>query len=448
MKSCTENNRCEECKKITEGLIRKFPSIYQFCNGDLNKFVLLLRKGVYPYENMDNWEKFDETTLPTKEAFYSNLNLEYISYEDYAHAQKVWEVFEIKNRGEYHDLYVQSDTLLLADVFENFRNMCLEIYELDPTYFVSAPGLAWQACLKKTGVKLELLTDIDMLLMVEKGTRGGICQAIHRYAKANNKYMKNYDKNNESSYLKYLDANNLYGWAVSQKLPVNGLKWVKKLSKFNEDFLKKYDENGNTGYFLEVDIEYPKTLFNSHKDLSFLPERKKVEKVEKLICSIEYKEKYIIHIRVLEQALSHGLKVKKVHRVIQFKQKSWLKPYIDMNTNLRTNAKNEFEKNFFKLMNNSVFGKTMENVRNHRDIKLVTSDKRRKRLVSKPNCHLHKKISDHLMAIEMKKIGVKMTKPLHLVMSILDISKTLMYEFWYDYIRQKYGDKAELCYTY
>ena len=246
--------------------------------------------------------------------------------------------------------------------------MCLEIYELDPVYFVSAPGLAWQACLKKTGVKLELLTDIDMLLMVEKGTRGGICQAIHRYAKANNKYMKNYDKNNESSYLKYLDANNLYGWAVSQKLPVNGLKWVKKLSKFNEDFLKKYDENGNTGYFLEVDIEYPKTLFNSHKDLSFLPERKKVEKVEKLICSIEYKEKYIIHIRVLEQALSHGLKVKKVHRVIQFKQKSWLKPYIDMNTNLRTNAKNEFEKNFFKLMNNSVFGKTMENIRNHRDI--------------------------------------------------------------------------------
>ena len=160
---------------------------------------------------------------------------------DYAHAQKVWEVFEIKNCGVYQDLYVQSDTLLLADVFENFGNMCLEIYELDPVYFVSAPGLAWQACLKKTGVKLELLTDIDMLLMVEKGTRGGICQAIHRYAKANNKYMKNYDKNNESSYLKYLDANNLYGSAISQKLPVNGFKRVKqkKLSKFNEDFMMK-----------------------------------------------------------------------------------------------------------------------------------------------------------------------------------------------------------------
>ena len=208
----------------------KFPSIYQFCNGNLNKFVLLLTKGVYPYECMDSWVKFDETSLPSKEDFYSELNLERISDKDYAHAQKVWNVSEINIRGEYHDLYVQSDTLLLADVYENFRNMCLEKYQLDPVYFVSAPGLAWQACLKKTGVKLELITDYDMILMIEKGIRGGICQATHRYAKANNKYMKNCDKNIESSYIEYLDANNLYGWAMSQKLPVEGFKWV-KLSK-------------------------------------------------------------------------------------------------------------------------------------------------------------------------------------------------------------------------
>ena len=167
---------------------------------------MLLRKGVYPYEYMDSWERFDETSLPDKEAFYSELNLEDITDKDYEHAQKVWKVFGIKNLGEYHDLYVQSDTLLLADVFENFRNKCLEIYELDPIYFVSAPGLAWQACLKKTGVKLELITDYDMILMIEKGIRGGICQATHRYAKENNKYMKNYDKNIESLYLIYLDA--------------------------------------------------------------------------------------------------------------------------------------------------------------------------------------------------------------------------------------------------
>ena len=168
---------------------------------------------------MDSWEKFDETTLPPKEAFYSNLNLEDISDEDYAHAQKVWDIFETKHLSEYHDLYVESDTLVLADVNENFRNMCLDIYELDPVYFVSAPGLSWQACFKKAGVKLELLTDYDMILIIGKGIRGGICHATHRYAKANNKYMKNYYKNIQSSYIEYLDASNLYGWEMSENFP-------------------------------------------------------------------------------------------------------------------------------------------------------------------------------------------------------------------------------------
>ena len=279
--------------------------------------------------------------------------------------------------------------------------------------------------------------------MTEKCSRGRIYQATYRYAKANNKYMKNYNKNIESSYIQYLGANNLYGWAMSQKSPVNDFKWIKKeeLSNFNEDFIKNYDGNGNIRYFLEVDIDYPKELFNLHRDLPFLPESKKVNKVEKLICSIENKEKYVIHIRYLKQALNHGLKLKKVHRKIQFKHKAWLKVYIDTNTELRKNTKNEFEKDFFKLMNNSVFGKTMENVRNHRDIKLVTSEKRRKRLVSEPNYHSCKKLSDHLMAIEMKKTIVKMNKPLYLGASILDISKTLMYKFWYDYFKPKYGDR-------
>ena len=162
---------------------------------------------------MNSWEKFDKTSLPDRNAFYSKLNEEDITDKDYAHAQKIWEVFEIKKRGEYHDLYVQCDTLLLADVFENFRDNCIKIYELDPAHFLSALKLAWQACLKKTGVNLELLTDIDMLLMVEEGIRGGMCQSVYRYAKANNKCMKNYNKNTESSHLEYLDANNLYGWA-------------------------------------------------------------------------------------------------------------------------------------------------------------------------------------------------------------------------------------------
>ena len=181
-----------------------------------------------------------------------------------------------------------------------------------------------------------------------------------------------------------------------------------------------------------MDVEYPKSLLNLHKDLPFLPERMKIEKCNKLVCKIQDKGKHVVHIRALKQALNHGLILKKVHRVIQFNQKAWLKPYIDMNTKLRKEAKNEFEKDFFKLMNNAVFGKTMENVRKHRDIKLVTTDKRRNQLASEPNYHTIKCFSENLMAIEMKTTKVKMNKPIYLGMSILDISKTLMYEFWYD----------------
>ena len=301
------------------------------------------------------------------------------------------DVFEIKDMGENHDLYVLSDTLLLADVFESFRDKCIEIYILDPVHFLSASGLAWQACLKKTEVELELLTDIDILLMFENGIRGGICQAIYRHAKANNEYMNNYDKRKITLYLMYLDANNLYGWTMSQKCPINAFKWVKDLSQFNEHFMKNFDENSDIGYFIEVDVEYPKALFNLHKDLPFLPgrkevfdlreglpsllQRKKLEGVKKLVSSIEDKEKYVIHITALKQALNHDLKLQNMHRIIQFNQQAWLKPYIDINTRLRKKAK---KMNFFKLMNNSVFEKTMENPRNHRDIKLVTTDEKKK----------------------------------------------------------------------
>ena len=210
--SCLLDDLSEINKKILLiELSEKFPSTYKFCNKDLNKFELLLRKGVYPYEYMDSWKRFKEESLPDKESFYSELNNEHITDEDYAHAQKVWDTFKIKNLGEYHDLYVQSDTLLLADVFENFGDKCIEIYQLDPAHFLSAPGLAWLVCLKKTGVELELLTDNDMLMMYENGIRGGMCNAVYRYAKANNKYMKNFDKNIPSSYLEYLDAINLCG---------------------------------------------------------------------------------------------------------------------------------------------------------------------------------------------------------------------------------------------
>ena len=329
--------RCFSCKKnyekdFNKELIKRFANTYTFCDNNLNKFILLLRKGVYPYEYMDNWERFDETSLPNKKSFYSSLNMENIDDIDYRDGNNMFKKFKLKNLGEYHDLYVQSDTLLLADVFENFRNMCIKYYELDPAHFLSLPGLAWQACLKKTNVKLELLTYYDMLLMVEEGIRGGICHAMHRHAKANNKYMKNYDKNKESSYIQYLDANNLYGWAMSQKLPVNGFKWINDLTEIDEEFTKNYDEDSDKGYIVEVDGKYPKKLHDLHSDLPFLHKRMKIDKCKKLVCNLRNKKSYVVHIRSLKQALNHRLKLKKVYRTIEFNQEAWLKPYIDMNT--------------------------------------------------------------------------------------------------------------------
>ena len=177
--------KCFNCKQnhekdFNKEVIERFASTYEFCNKNLNKFVLLLRKGVYPYEYMDNWERFNETSLPNKESFYSNLNMENIDDIDYRHSNNVFKRFKLNILGEYHDLYVKKDTLLLADIFENFRNRCRKVYALDPAHFLSLPRLAWQTCLKKTSIKLELLTDYDMLLMVEEGIRGGICHSIHR----------------------------------------------------------------------------------------------------------------------------------------------------------------------------------------------------------------------------------------------------------------------------
>ena len=235
--------------------------------GHKEKLKLMKRKGVYPYDYMDSLSKFSNTKLPQKEDFYSLLNDEGISDDDYQHAKDVWNTFKIKDMGEYHDLYLKTDILLLADVFENFRLACLENYRLDPSHYVSSPGLSWDAMLKMTGINLELITDIDQQLFIEKGMRGGISIITHRCGKANNSYIKSYNSKDDTSYIIYLDANNLYGWAMCRPLPYSGFRWVD--SKFynkmvTESCLHKKVEG--IGYIYEVDLEYPKELHDLHND--------------------------------------------------------------------------------------------------------------------------------------------------------------------------------------
>ena len=328
---------------------------------------------------------------------------------------------------EYHNLYVQSNTVQLADIFEQFRILCLREYNLDPAYYCTTPVLAFDAYLKYTNVKLELLTDEDMHLMFEKGIRGGVSQVMHRDATANNKYMNNHDPNAPSNYLMCVDANNLYGWGMCKKQPLNNFQWDHQIDKYTSDFIRNYDENCDIGYLLDVDIEYPENLHELHRYLPFLPVKK-----DKLLTTLEDKTNYIVTLSTLKQALDHGLSLKKVHRVISFRQEAWLKPYIDKNTELRKCAKNDFEKDFFKLMNSAILGKTIENVRNRRDVKLVVTERRRKKLVSEPNYNSCKHFSVSPMAIEMNKTEVYLNKPIAVGQCILHKSKELMYTFYYD----------------
>ena len=427
---------------------------------------LMAKKGVYPYDYMDSFEKFEEARLPNKEDFFSILNNEHITDEDYQHAQNVWNEFSLSSMGEYHDLYLKSDILLLADVFENFRRMCQEYYGLDSVHYFTSPGLSWDAMLKMTGVELELMSDVDMFQFIEKGMRGGISYIANRYGKANNKYMKQYDDKAPSKYIMYLDANNLYGWAMSQYLPTGGFKWLKD-NEIEEVDLAKYHDESKKGLILEVDLEYPEELHDLHNDYPLAPEKVKVTEdmlsdycheiaekfsiktgmVHKLIPTLATKEKYVLHYRNLQLYLSLGLKLKKVHRVLKFNQSPWLKKYIDFNTEKRSRKGiNSFEKDFFKLMNNSVFGKTMENLRKRQDIKLVTDKEKLLKLASKPTFISSKIFNEDLVAVHKIKPTLLLNRPAYVGMCILDLSKTLMYDFHYNYIKKKYPD-ARLLFT-
>ena len=333
-------------------------------------------------------------------------------------------------------------------------------YFIYTCHYFSSPGLSWDAMLKMTGIELDLISDIYMHLFIEKGMRGSISYIAKRYSKSNNKYMESYDSSIENIYITYLDANNLYGWAMIQYLLYSGFKWLnqKEISDF---CLNSISENSSIGYILEVDIECPRELHYLHKDCPLAPEKLEITQnilskyclsiankygikiggVNKLIPNLGNKSKYIVHYRNLQLYLSLGMKLTKVHRILKFKQSDWLKKYIDFNTDKRKSAANSFEKDFVKLMNNSAFGKTMENLRKRISVKLVNNDKDYIRCVNKPSFIPQKIFRRSFVAIRKIKPVLILNKPIYVGFNILDLSKLLTQEFHHKDIKSKFDAK-------
>ena len=454
---------------------------------------LLSRKGVYPYEYMDSFDKFKEPLPNNISAFHSSLTGEDIEEEDFLHAHNVFEHFGMKTLQEYHDLYLYQDVFLLDDVLTAFREMCMKQYGLDPLHYYTAPGLTWDAGLKFTGVTLDLITDEDKFLFVESGLRGGVSMISHRHAKANHPTLQRAGYYDQADPIKrqilYLDANNLYGWAMSQYLPVSHFAWMtdKNIEKdVTEAWIRSLAPDQDVGYILEVDLKYPASIHAKHSEFPLAPERRRVtgamlsplqrsilraqyqeenkhmktplteqqiedkidayESTDKLIPNLHDKTKYVIHYRNLQLYLSLGMQLKKVHRVLSFRQHDWLEPYISHNTACRASAENEFEKDFFKLMNNAMFGKTMENVRNRRLINLVTEEKQLKKLVAQPTYKSITVFTENLSAVERIKAQVVMNKPVYVGMCVLDLSKWLMYDFFYNDLKRLFP-QSQLLFT-
>lgn len=421
-------------------------------------FELVRKKGIYCYEYIDRWDRYNETELPDQKFFYSKLTSENITDGDYEHAKLVWNEFKIQNLGEYTDLYLKCDVLLLCDIFEKFRCMSLTYYNLDPCHYVSSPALSWDAMLLHTKIKLDLISDVEMYQMIEKGIRGGLAQCSLRHAKANNRYLTDYNDTETSSYLIYLDCVNLYGFAMLQYLPTSNFEFLKHedIEKFN---VQNVSHDSPRGYILEVDLEYPHELHDDHSDLPFAPENyvPPSKTCRKLIANLHNKYKYVIHYVHLKECLNNGLKLLKIHRILAFNQAAFLEPYITLNTQLRQKAESEFEKNFFKKQVNSIYGKTIQNKRKQVDVKLVNvwqdvANKTNKfcgaeKYISAPNFKSLSVFSENLVAIQMQQSKVVLDMPIYIGFTVLELAKSHLYQFHYSVMKKKYHQNIRLCYT-
>lgn len=425
-------------------------------------------KGIYPYQFTDSFEKFNYNEVIPKEKFHDELNQKSISDQEYAQYLRVWQAIPKVTLGKYCELYLRTDICILADVFQSFREQCLECYSLDPCYFYTLAGYTYEACLKKTGVTLELLKDYDMLLMVEQGIRGGMSGVLgdRKVDVLGKNFVTNpsIDKDAaEQEWLLYIDCNNLYGWAMSQKMPTGGFSWLNEtqqndLERNIRDNLICGDED--LGYILDVDLTVPKST--RFENFPIAPEKKVITEEQlsaysqsllggerysqtwKLIQDFKDKTNYIIHIKTLMLYCSLGADFK-INRVIAFEQSYWLKQYIDFNTEKRSVAANDFEKDFYKLMNNAMYGKTMENIRNRLEIKLCDSSKQALKYIRKPTFDHITIFGSNLVAVHMRKSKIVFNKPISVGFCVLELSKYHMFDSFYNTL-QKMFKKVSLLY--
>ena len=476
----------------------KFHSVKRFIDeehaGSREKFNLLLRKGVYPYEYMDSTKKFEEG-LPPIESFFNKLRNESCSQEDYQHVQNMWREFNTENLGDLCDIYVKSDVLLLTDIISEYRRECWENFHLDPLHYDTAPGLTWDAALRWTGVKLEHLKDVDKYLFCECAIRGGVSVISKRKCSCNNKDLPDFDPTKPSNYIWYGDANNLYGGSMVEKLPVSDFVWT----SLSQQQIRDYDPESNIGYFVECDLSIPNELhdkFNcfpiaaeplnitekiaSSKSLEIRAKRKPQAEVPeelqdtalpgdkrelpfnnppakkiktdlkfsciKLAPNLLPKSKHICHTRNLKFYVEEGVQIDAIYRVLQFKQEAWLKPYIEYNTKKRQQSNTDFKKAFHKLLNNAVFGKTMESVRRRVNVVLINKARQQNFQTSKPGFKRFSIFSEDLVGVQLVKPIVELNKPVYVGAAILELSKNTMMSFWYRVFKPTFP-KATLCFT-
>ncbi len=449
-------------------LRNQFPAVSNSFPNDKH-FKLILRKGVFPYDYFTSLDILKRKEPLERKHFYSKLYDEHISPEDYEFYLEIRKELNLDTFEKHYQLYLKLDTLLLADVCKSFKNTCLETYQLDPFWYVSAPSLAWQAALKMTKVELDHLEDVDMYNFLKEGIKGGVSYVAKKYSKANNNKIPDFSPEHPSVFIDYLDANNLYGYSMMQNLPVGGFKWVKPNKRL-------YPRSDKFGYIYEADLEYPSNLHDKHNDLPLAPEKVIINNQTKLIPHFNDRKNYVVDGENLKFYVEHGMKITDIHRVLRYKKEAWLKPYIDLNTKLRAESKFEFHKDFFKLMNNSVYGQTLMDVTRFSNFELVTTKKRYDWLNRKPHliknepwvfpcthCNesttnikdgltnesfkVESKDCTCLVRLEKIKLRVILDRPIYVGFKILELSKHLMYLFWYDVLKKHYGDRIKLLAT-